>query len=144
MGQGVWRIVGIVLATLGLLGVAGHVVLADLGETHTVTGDLALTAAGSPDPGDWCVGSPAPRAGEDGIRQGDRVVVEDADGTLLAASSLGRGTFDGKVCVFGFHLSEVPRAASYRVRQGGIGSALSSYEEMVASDWSVHLTPGGG
>lgn len=150
MGSSSWRIVGIVLTTVGLLAVAGHVVLDAVGETHTVTGDLALQAAGSPAPGDWCVGSGPDGAkgakgakGLDGIRPGDPVVVEDADGTLLAASSLGRGTFDGQVCVFAFHLSEVPPAASYRVRQGDIRSGLRSYADMVGSDWSVHLTPEG-
>lgn len=133
------RNVGIVATTLALLVVAGYLVFGTGGESHTVTGQLALTTASDLSVGSSCEGS----GGYSDIAPGTQVILEDEEGSTLATSSFGAGTFDGVSCVFRFDFEDVPKATFYRVHQSNDRGVLQySYKDMVDSDWSVYLTLG--
>jgi hypothetical protein len=133
------RNVGIIATTLALLAVAGYLVFGTGGESHTVTGQLALTTASDLSTGSSCEGT----GGYSDISPGTQVVIEDETGSTLATSSFDAGSFDGVSCVFEFTFDDVPKAAFYRVHQSSDRGVLQySYQDMVDSDWSVYLTLG--
>jgi len=133
------RNVGIIATTLALLAVAGYLLFGTAGQSHTVTGRLALTTATDLSTGSSCEGT----GGYSDISPGAQVVLEDETGSTLATSSFGAGSFDGVSCVFEFTFDDVPKAAFYRVHQSSDRGVLQySYQDMVDSDWSVYLTLG--
>ena len=133
------RNVGIVATTIALLAVAGYLVFGTGGESHTVTGQMALTAGSDLSVGSSCEGT----GGYSDIAPGAQVIIEDETGATLATSSFSTGTFDGVSCIFGFQFIDVPKAAFYRVHQSSDRGVLQfSYQEMVESNWSVYLTLG--
>ena len=133
------RNVGIVATTFALLAVAGYLIIGTGGESHTVTGQLALTTASDLSVGSSCEGT----GGYSDIAPGTQVIIEDETGSTLATSSFGTGTFDGVSCIFGFEFTDVPKAAFYRVHQSSDRGVLQySYQDMVDSNWSVSLTLG--
>ena len=110
-------------------------------DRHTVSGDIQVgTSAYDRQPGDDCVAS----TGYDDIEAGAQVVVQDETGRTLASSGLESGQFDGFTCVFDFTLKDVGKAAFYRVSVGSEsrGGLQYSYDDMVDTDWVVHLTLG--
>lgn len=133
------RTVGIMATTIAILAVAAYVVLGTGAESHTVTGQLSLTTASDLSVGSSCEGT----GGYRDIRYGTQVIIEDENGSTLATSSFGDGTFDGLSCVFAFEFQDVPKAEFYRVHQSNDRGVLQySYREMVDSNWSVSLTLG--
>jgi hypothetical protein len=108
-------------------------------ESHALTGDLSLYADGDLTVGSGCEGV----GGYSDITPGAQVVVEDDTGRTLATGALGDGVFDGVACVFDFGFDAVPKASFYRIHQGSNRGVLQySYQDMVDSDWAVHLTLG--
>ena len=133
------RRLGIGAVTAALLAGAAYLVFGVGTEAHTLNGDLSLSATGTLSPGDACTGS----GGYSDVHEGTQVIVEDENGKTLATSALGPGNYDGQSCVFTFRLSDVPKAAFYRVHQSGNRGVLQySYQDLVGADWSVHLTLG--
>jgi hypothetical protein len=135
-----YRNIGIAAATVVLLVVAALMMFGAGSEEHTVTGDMSLTAANSGlTAGESCQGT----NGFSDVIPGAQVSIEDGSGTTLATSTYGPGVFDGTSCVFNFTFSNVTKSAFYRVLSGtNWGVVQFSYQEMVDSNWSVHLTLG--
>ena len=135
------RTIGIAVVTALLLAVAAFVVFAG-SEHHIVTGDLSLTDSSSfsnLSSGDSCEGT----GGYSDINAGRQVIIEDQTGQTLSTSQFSNGTFDGVSCVFNFEFTGIPKATFYRVHQSGDRGVLQySYDDMVKSNWSVHLTLG--
>ena len=135
------RTVGIAVVTAILLAVAAFVVFAG-SEHHIVTGDLSLTDSSSfsnLSSGDSCEGT----GGFSDINAGRQVIIEDQTGQTLSTSQFSDGTYDGVSCVFNFEFTGIPKATFYRVHQSGDRGVLQySYDDMVKSNWTVHLTLG--
>lgn len=132
------RRVGVGAITVALLVGAAYVVFGISSESHTVTGDLSLSASNNLSAGDSCTGD----GGYSDIHEGTQVVVEDESGKTLATGAFGNGTFDGEDCVFSFSFHDVPKAAYYRIHGGNRGVLQYSYDDMVKANWSVHLSLG--
>jgi hypothetical protein len=135
------RSLGIAALTAALLAVGAYVVFTG-GQAHTVSGDLSLTDGSlfsDLSNGASCEGS----GGYKDIQAGDEVIIEDEAGKTLSTGQLGPGAYDGASCVFEFKFTGVPKAGFYRIHQSGDRGVLQySYDDMVKSNWVVHVTLG--
>jgi hypothetical protein len=105
--------------------------------THTITGDVSLTAGNYRFSDDRCSAS----SGYEDVAPGAAVRVTDDKGDLIGTGHLGRGTVSDGACVLGFTVDKVKDAASYLIQIPHEGLSISR-RAMEASNYTVHATLG--
>ena len=140
-----WIVLGAVtlVAIVGLFGFLGISSSDVFTSHHKISGTLTLLNSDTNSPSVTSTGAVCQGAGPYGdIAAGNGVALKDADGKLLAITSLGVGSGSPTSCVFGFTLKDVPEVPFYSIEVGRRGQAGYTLADMKSNDWTLALSMG--
>src|SRR6266480_3394260 len=140
-----WIVLGAVtlvaiVGLVGFLGISGSDVFTS---HHKISGTLTLLNSDTNSPSVTSTGAVCQGAGPYGdIAAGNGVALKDADGKLLAITSLGVGSGSPTSCVFGFTLKDVPEVPFYSIEVGRRGQVGYTLADMKSNGWTLALSMG--
>ena len=140
-----WIVLGAVtlVAIVGLFGFLGISSSDVFTSHHKISGTLTLLNSDTNSPSVTSTGAVCQGAGPYGdIAAGNGVALKDADGKLLAITSLGVGSGSPTSCVFGFTLKDVPEVPFYSIEVGRRGQVGYTLADMKSNDWTLALRMG--
>jgi len=140
-----WIVLGAVtlVAIVGFVGFLGISSSDVFTSHHKISGTLTLLNSDTNSPSVTSTGAVCQGAGPYGdIAAGNGVALKDADGKLLAITSLGVGSGSPTSCVFGFTLKDVPEVPFYSIEVGRRGQAGYTLADMKSNDWTLALRMG--
>lgn len=110
---------------------------------YTVHGDYARDSGRAPGAGERCDAS---AVGYPDIHAGTPATVRDADGGVVATTTLGEGRFRlsvlrGDDCVFAFSV-KVPDSDHYQIEVGNRGATTFTRADLERTSWKASLVIG--